>query len=338
MRALESRPLAGRLVSHAARGLARVVALAGLFAVLLTVCGQLLARLWWPLELASHFAAYYALAAALAAPVLLRGPQRRPWLAAAVIVVLLVNLGLIAPYAAPSSAPAADGEPLRAMTLNVLTSNRRHDDVLRLIEQVDPDVLALIEVDRSWIDGLKPLFERYPTAHTLPRSDNFGVALFSRLPAQSIDTIVLADSEVPSIVAELDSPVGRVTVLATHPMPPIGAANARLRNNHLAAVAAWSQQQRGERLVMGDLNITPWSPYFRSLLADVRLLDSGVGQGLHATWFIGEKRLGAHLIGIPIDHVLHTRGLRVIRREVGSDVGSDHRAVVVDFVAPATGD
>lgn len=321
--------MASQLAKQVAGGAARAAALAGLFATLLTFAGQGFGRWWWPLELACHFTPYYAAALLLATPLfLVQGPQRRPRLGVAAAVALAINAWLLSPFLLPAGRHSKDQPTLRVITLNVLTSNRRHDEVLRLVEQVDPDVLALIEVDRSWIGDLAPLFERYPTAHTLPRSDNFGVALFSRLPAASIETLDLANSEVPSIAAEFNTVVGPVTVLATHPLPPIGAEHARLRNDHLAAIAAWSRDQTGEHIVVGDLNITPWSPYFRQTLAESRLEDSAAGRLLRPTWWAGKN-----LIGLPIDHVLHTPGLRVVGREVGPDVGSDHRSVTVDFEA-----
>ncbi|TWT37245.1 Endonuclease/Exonuclease/phosphatase family protein [Posidoniimonas corsicana] len=321
--------MARRVLTDAANGLARVVALAGLFSILLTACGQLLGRLWWPLELPCHFTAYYAAALLIATPLfLLPGPHRRRRLGVAAAVALVLNVWLLSPYLLPAGVPSRDQLTVRVMTLNVLTSNQRHDDVLRLVEQVDPDVLALIEVDRSWMADLAPLFAKFPTAKTLPRSDNFGVALFSKLPTESLEVIELANSEVPSIRATLLFEGQPITVLATHPLPPIGAENARLRNDHLAAIAEWSLSTPGEQVVVGDLNVTPWSPYFRSLLNASRLNDSATGRWLRTTW-----RVGRNLIGIPIDHALHTDGLKVVDRQIGPDVGSDHRAVIVEFVS-----
>jgi len=39
---------------------------------------------------------------------------------------------------------------------------------------------------------------------------------------------------------------------------------------------------------------------------------------------------------IPIDHCLHSREVRIVRKQIGPDVGSDHYPVVVDFFLPDT--
>ncbi len=309
-------------------GLARVVTLAGLFALVLTIGGQLLGTLWWPFELATHATLYSTLALLVATPLLLaKTPHRRGNLGVLCAVALVWNVALLLPLLAPHI-DVSRGALLRVMTLNVLTSNTRHEDVLRLVQREDPDVLALMEVNDRWLAAMAPLAERYPTVHTAPRSDNFGIAVYSRLPVDSIETIELGGAQVPSIATTIRLAGEPVTILATHPLPPIGAERAGLRNEQLAAVAEWARGQENPVIVMGDLNVTPWSPYFRSLLERGKLQDSGRGFGLRSTW-----RPGLTILGIPIDHVLHSPELLVRSRRVGPEVGSDHRAVVVEFGA-----
>ena len=79
-------------------------------------------------------------------------------------------------------------------------------------------------------------------------------------------------------------------------------------------------------IVIGDLNLTPWSPRFRALLDDGGLGDSRVGFGHHATWPVWFP-----LLLIPIDHVLADPEIKVYRREVGPAVGSDHYPVLVEL-------
>jgi hypothetical protein len=81
-------------------------------------------------------------------------------------------------------------------------------------------------------------------------------------------------------------------------------------------------------VVVGDLNITPWSHAFRSL-ERAGLRNSQRGFGLQATWPAG---YGPFMV--PIDHALHSRDLTVTHREVGPAHGSSHRSVLVEL-APA---
>jgi endonuclease/exonuclease/phosphatase (EEP) superfamily protein YafD len=312
-----------------ANGSARVVTLAGLFALVLTVCGQLLGTLWWPFELAAHATLYSTLALSAATPLLLcKTRHRRVKLGVLCALALAWNSALLLPLVAPSMVVVGRSARLRVMTLNVLTRNMRHGDVLQLVESEDPDVLSLIEVNDRWLDAMSPLGERYSTVHSVPRGDNFGMAFYSRLPVDSIETLELCSAQVPSIAATIRTAGRSVTILATHPLPPIGAERAGLRNEQLAAVAEWAREQENPVIVMGDLNVTPWSPYFRSLLRRGKLKDSGYGFGIHSTW-----RPGSTILGIPIDHVLHSPELLVLSRHVGPEVGSDHKAVVVELMA-----
>ena len=79
-------------------------------------------------------------------------------------------------------------------------------------------------------------------------------------------------------------------------------------------------------MLLGDLNATPWSPAFRSLLRNSDLRDSRQGFGIHSTW-----PSGTWIMRVPLDHILVSGQVAVHSRVVGPDVGSDHRGVVVEF-------
>lgn len=86
-------------------------------------------------------------------------------------------------------------------------------------------------------------------------------------------------------------------------------------------------------MVLGDLNVTPWSHVFRDLLKRTGLIDSAQGWGIQPTW-----PSGAVLLRIPIDHCLHSPDVAIVNREIGENVGSDHFPVIVDFFIRATPD
>jgi endonuclease/exonuclease/phosphatase (EEP) superfamily protein YafD len=123
-----------------------------------------------------------------------------------------------------------------------------------------------------------------------------------------------------------------LNLIATHPLPPIGAAYAAERNAQLQAVGEAAVDLDSPVIVAGDLNTTSWSPCFRDLLSTSQLRDSRRGWGIHPTW---PGPLAA--LGIPIDHVLVSPEIEIVRRVVGPQIGSDHRPVLVDLsVPPAT--
>jgi len=136
----------------------------------------------------------------------------------------------------------------------------------------------------------------------------------------------LGTASLPSVAAEIVSGDRRIALLATHPLPPAGGLRARYRDEQLQAVAAWTRDQDGDAVVLGDLNITPWSPVFGDFLQASGLRNSAEGRGLGGTW----PAFFPPLL-IPIDHFLHTDEVLVIRREVIEAEGSDHLPLLVEF-------
>ncbi|MGB2680209.1 MAG: endonuclease/exonuclease/phosphatase family protein, partial [Candidatus Competibacter sp.] len=117
-----------------------------------------------------------------------------------------------------------------------------------------------------------------------------------------------------------------LVVVGTHPLPPMNAGLARRRNEQLASLAEFARQTPDPLVMLGDLNITPWSPYFERLLADSGLRDGRGGHGLLPTWPVGWP-----MLWIPIDHVLVSDDVQIRRWQTGAVIGSDHYPVIVDF-------
>lgn len=279
---------------------------------------------WWPFELLSHFPVHYIW---LLAPLTIALLFCKRYVVAVITGCCLIwNLVLVVPDYWGSPAPVSDTGQLRLMSANVLTSNRDYERFLAAVRAADPDVLLVMEIDDRWLQELEVLRDDYPHGTSAPRSDNFGIGLLSKMPVEAQEVIYVGGAGVPSIQARLKVGEGKVDLVGTHPLPPTGK-NATLRNQQLAAIAERVAGLDGPVIVAGDLNVTPWSPFFRRLLSRSGLRDSRPGFGVQATW---PSRFGA--AGIPIDHVLIADGIYVKDRQVGPAFGSDHRPVIVDLV------
>jgi endonuclease/exonuclease/phosphatase (EEP) superfamily protein YafD len=303
------------------RRLADAVALRLLLATAAATVLALFARLHWIFDDLTSFTVQYAITAALCLAVLL-ALRRFRW-AALAAVTLAVNVFRLWPEAHPPAAVA--GPPLRLLSANVHASSRNFDKFTSFIEAESPDLLLVLEVGSEWAEALAPLRDRYPHSTIHPRQDNFGIAFFSRVPAE-IDVVELGGAELPSIVARLTHDGRPLTVIGTHPLPPVSSATAAARNTQFAAVAKAAREAEGAVIVGGDLNVSPWSPHFRDLLRNGRLSDSGRGFGPQPTWPAFFPPLMT-----PIDHVLVSDGLTVLNRRVGPGIGSDHRPVVAEI-------
>ena len=118
----------------------------------------------------------------------------------------------------------------------------------------------------------------------------------------------------------------RFVLIGTHAVPPVNSEYAAWRNSHLAALPEVVSAASDPVMLLGDLNVSPWSFHFRRLIRVSGLRNASRGRGIHATW-------PAHLLPllIPIDHCLYSRGIEILEKTVGSYVGSDHYPVLVEF-------
>ena len=299
---------------------------AGLFLGLAGSWLGLLGGWHWMLDLCSHFRWQYGVACLLA--LAWAGWKKRRGLLVAALLTLGLNLGLMArpEWQAPPGKPVP-GFHVRVISFNVLTSNRNHAGVLQWLEAADADVIFLMEVDRVWAKALQPLLRTHPHHLILPKSDNFGLALFSRLPLaglRKLDSDVLGigphsdpDLCMDSVEARLKIGGRELMIIGTHPVPPMGQEYAAARDRQLQALSHHMAQAGLPVLVIGDLNATPWSHGFRQLSEKVRLLPAP--GAWKPTWRAGS------LFAIPIDHALCTPPLLFQSRTIGPGLGSDHR-------------
>ncbi|MCA9085020.1 MAG: endonuclease/exonuclease/phosphatase family protein, partial [Planctomycetaceae bacterium] len=215
-------------------------------------------------------------------------------------------------------------------TINVLSGNRRMDDIATAMVEHQPDVIAVLEVTSGHIHDLRTRFQTvYP--YQWFRADdrgNFGIGLLSRIPFRTVQEVVFNDSRIPSVEAELQfSEAQLLTLIATHTLPPMGPTAFAHRNQHLAMLAEHvvDTASRNPIVVVGDLNLTPWSPVY-----DDWLQNSGLNSALAGpyafpthTWY----RFPSMLFGLCLDHCCATPDVQCSERHVSGDFGSDHRAV-----------
>lgn len=310
------------------RTIAGATLLAEMLSGIATVLG-FMGSFAWPLDLCSHFRVQYLISLLIGAVILLA--MRRRTSAAIFGLLAIVNLAVIVPLYFGRDTPSP-GPSVRAMLMNVNTQMGDPKRVAEAIRQIDPDFVVLEEISSRWITDLADTVARYPHSQITPRDDNFGIALLSRFPFESSRTIYVGPASAPSIIAEIETPQGKCTVMATHPPPPIGGTYAGYRNAQFVALSAEVRKAICPVLLLGDLNCTPWSPHFARLLVDSGLKDSTRGWGVQPSWPADNW-----LLRIPIDQCLHSPSIRITRRAIGPDVGSDHFPLIVEFQVSSDG-
>lgn len=276
----------------------------------------------WPFELVEHFRVQLALLGIL----LTVGAVslRLGMVDAAAIATLIHGISLLP--VGPVAQMPAPGTRVRVLVLNVLKTSSSFSEVRRLIDDTDPDVIGLVEVDQLWLDALAPSLARYPGRVEAPLDNYSGTALYAR--GRVTGGVESPGPDRPSIVAQVAVGPAAFSVIVAHPLPPVTSAWAALHDAELGRLAERARDL-SPVLLIGDFNVTPWSRSFRRLLAVSGLCDSRDGFGLQATYPTSPAWLR-----IPIDHVLHPCSFGVTDRRIERDVGSDHLPVVVDLVIP----
>lgn len=301
-----------------------LIQVAGIVASAGTILG-FVGKYAWYLDLFSHFRVQYLLGLVVISLLLLI--PRRYTSSGLFAFVAMVNLYTIMPFYTDKPRPiSASQSTFRIMSLNVNTKTGNIKLVTELIQQFNPHLIVLEEVSSRWIDGLQQIANDYPYSRTSPREDNFGIALFSKLPFSESEIVFFSDEKIPSIFAWMEVKKEKFLVVGTHPLPPVNKEYSRLRNEQLVELSKRIREGSLPVILLGDLNITPWSYYFKRLLRETGLQNSSIGRGIQATWPTHNP-----LLRIPIDHCLHSDEIAIIRKNVGPYVGSDHYPILIEF-------
>lgn len=281
-------------------------------------------RYGWMFDLLSHFRLQYIVACA--AVLLFALVRRRTWLVLASLISLLWNTQIVHAFHQTADQTAAKAEkPLRVMTFNVMVDNENHVAAIEHVLKADADIVCLLEVDDTWRASLEPLRVKYPHRVEEMNDGHFGIACYTRLPLKSSEIRRFTVWALPTILLNLDHLGSPLTVIATHPMPPMSGLSAREWRLQLSQIGTIAASINGEVILAGDLNATPWCEGMRLLCGTSGLRFSSVDPVWPPTW-------GLHLpMMIPIDHVLVKGGLTVQKRVIGPAMGSDHRSVTVEI-------
>ncbi|HEX7476742.1 MAG TPA: endonuclease/exonuclease/phosphatase family protein [Polyangiales bacterium] len=308
-----------------------------LWPVLLVSLFGFAGRYHWLLDLCAHFRVYYALGAALVAA--LAFVRRDAFTGSAALAVLVVNAALILPfYVYPREHLPAGAATLRLLHFNVdLDNYARHAEVGRYLDGSGADVVLVVETDRKWVDALHAALWHYTLVVSTTdgfRNKYYGSALFLRRAAAA--RVTVRDAQVvflepsrghPSLAAHLQFAGRPIALLGVHQHPPYSAAHAGIRDEQFREAASWLRRQPSARIMLGDMNATPWSFHYRQLIERTGLLNAQLGFGLHPTWL----PLRDHWLGVPIDHCLHSPQLAITSFAQGPNLGSDHRPLLVQL-------
>ena len=245
-----------------------------------------------------------------------------------IILCLIYQTKIIFPYTTLAKKESLRSRSLRKdtrisiVTANVLSPNRRSNDLLRIIHNKDPDLILAVEVDAWWNEALQPLESEYPYIVKETLENLYGMHLYSRFELIDPQIKFLVEEDIPSIHTRVRLPSGTIIQLyGLHPRPPSPTENsmATERDAELLIVGRQINRSQVPIIVAGDLNDVAWSYTTRLFLKISGLLDPRRGRGFYNTF-----NAKFPVIRWPLDHFFHTNNFLLISLERLPYFGSDH--------------
>lgn len=287
------------------------------------------ADLYWVLDLTTHFRLQYSL---LSLFFLLLFPLLKLWRWAGVaLLCLVINAAYVMPWywSSSNSVQVGNGQKLRLLLSNVLWDNKHHDDVVAMVRKEQPDLAFFQEVTPRWAQAFETLKGEFPESLLHPDKDAGGMAVFSRFSFVRGEIAPLADYNGPAILVQLNAGGRLVSIVSVHAPPPGGKKNFDHRTEIFNQTAEFLNSLPEPKIIIGDLNTSMWSPYYKRFAEKTGLNNVRKGFGVLPSW-------PTYLppVFIPIDQCLVSPTIQVAGVRTGSRVGSDHLPLVVDLIIP----
>ncbi|GAB2871738.1 endonuclease/exonuclease/phosphatase family protein [Lentzea nigeriaca] len=245
-----------------------------------------------------------------------------------VAVVLVAN---VAPRAFPDSRPNGVGQQVRLMTANLLTGIADAEFIVKEVKARGVDILTMQELTPDMVRDLDRagLDQVLPSRVFLAEPGGSGSGIASKFPLARRN--LTPPSTLQQAAALVDLPGKDIEVVSVHPLPPVVPEGPEAWQRELAGLP--SPDSTGAiRVLAGDFNAT------LDHVGITRLLNKGyvdaadqAGKGLIHTW---PGNSGVWPPPVTIDHVLVDSKCPVDTVDVFDVPGSDHRAVVTQFVVP----
>lgn len=230
---------------------------------------------------------------------------------------------------------------VKIVSFNKLYTNQNHSQIDTAIRKENPDILAIIEqtdTDKQNLTILKEYKYKADGGSKVYSGKRVGVSIYSKLPLDDIKANPV--DGLSNIEAKVDPDSERegdeFVVLALHTAAPVTPKRFSNRSNQLDNLADYlnNHEQKERMVIMGDFNLTPWSPEYREFSSKVPgIYNSAAGEGLKYTWDVSKySKLPVTNLVITnhIDHILLSDSLDLKRSlTVGEKAGSDHSIVNV---------
>ncbi len=283
------------------------------------------ATLWatrdWRLDLLTHFRVQYYVGFLLAAIFLL---YTRRWVTLCIALVFLIWNGILIFNFPSSTSPLPDKPIYKAVAFNILAHNNEVATFREWVLEENPDILACVEATHTQEVLWKELAAIYPHSELRQRGGGTGIVVFSKYPLRAYRPQKWPGTG--NMVLEITLPEGLVTCVVMHPQAPGGKRPWEWRNRSLSDLAAYCASVETPVIAMGDMNCSPWSPFYRQFTEESGLRPLDVRVLPRRTW-----PSTMPLIWTEIDQFLVSPAIKPLSETTGPPSGSDHYPIMMTF-------
>jgi len=293
-----------------------------------TMIGQIGAPTFFLLELLVSILPQILLSSAIVAVISFRWHPRMAGGVAAITVLASLPFMTFSKFQSPNGAECQPGECLTVLTINLWGEPDFLPALSFIVDDYELDILAInegaeISANPSLGRYFFPRFDTaiHATSLTMPRGMGIPISLFSSVQLANSAKVLRPDTGRRAyIFADLDGQWDGVRVVAAHARTPVSQSGLAHRNALLSAVGEVAEQA-DSFVILGDFNLTAWSPTFRSLPG------SRAGDPRFSTTWPRQFPP----LGMAIDHIMFSDDLELVEYQVLGSIGSDHFPILAKF-------
>lgn len=238
-------------------------------------------------------------------------------------IALIYQLFVILPYfPKKQNIREVPENSIVALSVNVKQNNKDYHKLIKLVKQIDPDILLTLETNKEWEKNLEELESELRKVVSVPKENRYGIHFYTKLDVKEFKIHYLISEEHPSIEVTLTDYINNEFIFwGIHPPPPSPTEKptSKQKDAELMKVAKIVRNSSKPIIVSGDFNNVAWSKASKLFSKISNLKDARINRGIYSTF-----PANFPILGFPIDLLFHTESLTISDIKVLSSIGSDH--------------
>ncbi len=227
-----------------------------------------------------------------------------------------VNQGI--KLATNSGAPS-----IEIVHINLASANLNYEQLIDFVRERNADIISFNEVTPDWEYYLdKDLTKTHPYSAKIVRIDPFGLAFFSTIPIDRVDTIMVYGGGRPHLEVEMKLGLGSdLTLINSYFLAPLTRKTYGDYRVELTQLGQRVSEIKGAVIAIGDYNMSDWSNELREykslsgLISSRRDVSPGSNTGVKS------------LLNFPNDHMLFNDRLECVEFSTLNDSLGQHLGI-----------